>query len=291
MGDKSYTVYPNDLKYKKHRHLTYNDLQNVSKEHQHLIDIDMDTIEYRLKECIDNGSKLLDLSHLGLTNETHIQKLVEDNPKIIENIDHMFFNGNELKSLPSLKKFKKLITLDISHNKLSEIPELPVSIIEVNCGYNNVRSIKIDNLTNLQRLNCQGNKITSISGSSSLKNLICNQNRMTYIINYEQLEKLSCRLNQLTAIDVYDKLIYLDCKKNNIVSIGCSPKLETIYCDYNNVSELPSDLPMINSIFCNNNSISNIPYYTTLKHLVCSKQLKGIHKDYKLNEAKESRKY
>ena len=68
--------------------------------------------------------------------------------------------------LPDLSRFTYLQKLDCSHNQLTQLDNLPSSLIELNCSYNQL--IQLDNLpTILQKLDCSHNQLTRLDNLPS----------------------------------------------------------------------------------------------------------------------------
>ena len=89
-------------------------------------------------------------------------------------------------------------------------------------GVTNVASLEgIEHFTSLERLNCYGNKLTSLDVS---------HNPLTY---------LDCRSNQLTSLDVSTiRLCYLYCSMNQLTNLVLSSQLWIIECDNNQLTTL-----------------------------------------------------
>jgi len=92
-------VYENDLKFKSHQNINFNDknikLYSGDKNNNY------DTIHGRLQESNKNNDTYLDLSHLELIN---INNLFND--KLYNNIQFLFLNNNNLTGTIDLSKFK-----------------------------------------------------------------------------------------------------------------------------------------------------------------------------------------
>jgi len=115
----------------------------------------MEAAKERIRLVEANGSTLLDLSNLGLTQY----------PKLPLNINTLILNDNKFTTLPELTT--QLTDLYIDNNELSEIDELPI---------------------NLELLSCVNNKITKIENiPDSLKLLDC---RYNLLINEPAVPKM-----------------------------------------------------------------------------------------------------
>ena len=95
----------------------------------------------------------------------------------------------------------------------------------------------IDKYTNLKRLNCSYNELTSLDNlPQKLKNLDCSYNKLTSLDNLPQnLIELYCNGNKITSLDnLPPTLEILKCWNNQITSLdNLPPKLEVLYCNNN----------------------------------------------------------
>ena len=76
------------------------------------VDEDLDTVEYRFKECLKTGGKVLDLSNLEL------EYLPKSIPSTVENL---FCSDNNLKTLDGVQNLPSLKVIDCSSLKISSI--------------------------------------------------------------------------------------------------------------------------------------------------------------------------
>ena len=86
----------------------------------------------------------------------------------------------------------------------------------------------IEYFTSLQRLGCEGNKLTTLnlSRNTALTSLSCNGNQLTNldVSSNTALTSLSCYNNQLTSLDVRGNtaLTSLSCGRNQLTSLDVS---------------------------------------------------------------------
>jgi Leucine-rich repeat (LRR) protein len=119
-----------------------------------------------------------------------------------ENIESLDISFRNLTSLPDLNRFKKLKHLNIDGNNLTEIPELPNTLLTFSCRHNQLTSLLILNLStpNLKVLDCGDNRLTVLSRLPST------------------IEKIFCRFNLLSKIeDIPVSLIELECMDNELM--------------------------------------------------------------------------
>ena len=146
--------------------------------------------------------------------ETYLNSLPED----IETID---ISTHDLTFLPSLSRFKNLIKLNCSNNKLISLPPLNENLKELHCSNNQLTSLQPLN-ENLELLYCENNQLISLPPfNKNLKTLGCYSNQLTFLPHLnENLQNLGCGKNQLTSLpDLTENLKALYCSNNPIREI------------------------------------------------------------------------
>jgi hypothetical protein len=156
--------------------------------------------------------------------------------KFNDNIEHIYDSFEEILNL---ENYNDIIYIKSCGNKLSGLPELPNSLINMIC-HNNILSSLPELPNSLIRLDCANNNLSSLPElPNSLEILFCNNN------NISNLPKLP------------NKLTILYCWINNLFSLPEIPNsLKILYCYHNNLSSLP-ELPylILNSIYYNDNPV------------------------------------
>jgi Leucine-rich repeat (LRR) protein len=222
-----------DLKYKKHRCIDIEELQKLNKDIPELFGEDEDTLKYRIKECNNNDSISLDISHLDL-------KSIPFNIPI--NIKYLFCNHNLMKSLDNILFFKKLQILDFSNNKLTKLPELPSTLIELTCRNNYLEDIDlIIHCPNIKRIDFSYNKLNDIKLLKQLENLevlVINNNNLTDIPDLKNIKKIICKNNKICQLGRYDNMEELECNDNMLTSISNYPNLKRLYCEDNKIEKI-----------------------------------------------------
>lgn len=266
--NKDTVLYKNDLKYKKQRCVDIEYLQKIGhpilKENEIEINQDMDSLEYRFKECIINGGSTLDLSHMDL------DKLPRNMPLFIENL---FCSDNSLTSLKGIDKLTKLKVLDCSSNQLTSLKYTPKTVEEICCKNNKLQKISVENLPNLCRLDFSHNSVHSllvdVNKNVKLQIVVCNNNLLTKIPSCNSLKRLVCRYNNISETGSLQNLEELDCSHNKFVRIENYPKLQHIYCSNNNIIYI-NNLDSLTLLDCTDNPLSIIPFFKNLEDLNCS---------------------
>ena len=145
-------------------------------------------LQQRLKDAereiaAGNNFCKLTLKQLGLTTlpkipegvyELNIEKnkltTIEDGV-LPSSLRELYCNDNELVSLPSLPP--NLYNLNCSRNRLTQLPEIPPKMWKLCCYTNQLTSLpRLDHLTGLDALWCDGNKLTEIPALSNDRPLL-----------------------------------------------------------------------------------------------------------------------
>ncbi len=257
----------NDLKYKTCNNIDLKRVKGVDN-------IDRDTIEYRIMECVKNDGITLDLSHLKLTSFPQLPKVLNTTLK------YLFVSENNIQSIGNLSYLSKLVVLDLCNNKLKYLPILPDNLEELQIKHNNITNIS--NLVNcdyLKRIDCSDNNIQTIPIIDSLEILVCSQNNIEHIPSLRKLTKLVCAHNKISNISNLKLLEFLDCDGNNLTSIENFKNLKELYCSKNNI-EYIKNLDKIEVIHCYKTNVMKIEYVATLKELMCDYREKFILSKY-----------
>jgi hypothetical protein len=126
--------------------------------------------------------------------ETYLNSLPDDTK-------HIDLSKRGLTYLPDLSRFKELVILDCSFNKLTSLPHLNEKLDCLICSFNQLTSLPPLN-EKLEILDCNNNQLTSLP-----------------LLN-EKLKMLYCYNNQLTSLPhLNEKLQYLEFKFNPIYNL------------------------------------------------------------------------
>lgn len=257
VDSETISIYSNDLKYKKYNDINLNNVKNLDDK------IDHDTVEYRIKECLLDGGKTLDLSHLNLTK---FPKLPE---KIIHNAKYLFLSENNFEELNDLSVFCNVKVIDLCHNKLSKLPNMPVTLKELLVRHNKITDIScLDDCYSLRRLDCSYNHITTIPYIKTLEILLCDHNKIDALPSLPNLIKLECSHNFIYELPSLVNIEILVCDHNQITKVNNYNTLRELYCNNNKIS-LISNINKIDTLHCYKNNIKRIDYFDNLKELVC----------------------
>ncbi len=154
----------------------------------------------------------------------------------------------------------------LTYLNVENSPEL----IELECGYNTLKSLNVSKNKKLVKLGCDESELTGLNVDSNLEltHLKCDGNEFTSlnITNNSKLKELRCENNQLESLDVSKK-----------------PELTLLWCEGNKLKNLNiENNSKLNNVKCGNNKLSSliVNNNTELKELRCeSNQLKSLNVD------------
>ena len=261
---KSYVVYRNDIKYKKHRNIDMSRAiwdDDVKKDFE---EKDTDGIDYRIDECKREKSETLDLTHM---DKYCFEQLFSHQTfsNIKKSLQHIFAKYSNLKTIPNLLILKKLQTLDISCNKLKELENLPESLEELIVNDNNLTSIDIQ-LPNLKRFNGSNNMLEKFNYSNSLERLHLQNNPINVIPKLTNLYFLDISNTKITEIYSMPRLKYLDICNTEITIVPAMSSLEVLLCNNSSVNDI-SAINTIYSLEMINSKINCIHYMPNLNSI------------------------
>lgn len=201
-----------------------------------------------------SSQEKLELSGYGITGINNANMAEENKAAVLStyfnNLKVLDLSHNELGGLPNLpltleefycndNKIEGLPLLvaplkifDCSNNNISALPEFSGELVEFNCSNNNITALPNVMPTNLKVLNCSGNELTALP------------------LMPAGLEVLKCSDNNIEWLgtplpDHPDgtfpaALKEIDCSNNEIVGIGALPAgLESLNMENNKIDELP----------------------------------------------------
>lgn len=148
-------------------------------------------------------------------------------------------------------------------------------------GMEIVKLTDIDKFSNLETLDCSGNKLASLDLSKNrhLTSVNCTRNslRSLSVAGCKELRTLDCSYNSLSSLDLSSVMALesVDCSNNSLATLnvgGCSA-LRTLDCSYNKLTTLDlSKTTGIVTVNCKRNSLTSLILAdcTTLASLDCS---------------------
>ncbi len=219
----------------------------------------------------------IDFNKNGVKDENETVKSFDGRTEYRIDVDTITIYGNITRFGCKDSQIK---SLDVSGNTLLE--SLVCS------GTNNLTSLDLTKNTELDFLNCSGNKLTKldISKNTKLTEVICYRNQLSELdlSKNPELKKVECLENNLTELDLSNNpkliglycndniltslnitkntnLIYLHCFKNKLTSLDISnnKKLVILNCPNNRIQALDlSNNTMLQEFHCHHNEISSL---------------------------------
>ena len=227
-------IYKNDLKFNNNIDLEHSDFESDDIRLIYDNYKNKPKIELRIKETEMENYEYLDLSDLDIDDQYLIELFkLERIKNIIEKIIFLDLSSNRIKQMPDISKYKNIIYINLSNNKLTG-SIIDDNIIELTCHNNNISEIKSKSLL---RLNACNNLITELL-LPKIEVLIINFNKLNYLQSYINLKYLECINNQLFTINNMINLEELYVGTNNIVSIESMPKLKLLNCTNNPIDKI-----------------------------------------------------
>jgi Leucine-rich repeat (LRR) protein len=119
-------------------------------------------------------------------------------------VGHLDLAENEISAIDEIAPFKRLLSLDISHNSVDDLPvgALPPTLLHLNASYNRLEAADaVSALTQLLELNLSYNLLTScqpLEPLSQLQVLLLGGNRISSLLGLAslgRLELLDARFN------------------------------------------------------------------------------------------------
>lgn len=202
-------------------------------------------------------------------NEDGTVPLTEENLALMSSVTYLRITGADLYSLDCLKYFTGLYELDsFRGNSLGKVDLRANKMLKsIYLNYCDVTELNVEGLTNLEKLNCEGNSLKelNVKGLTNLHVLNCGSNQLTELDLSEcgGITSLSCQRNNLTSLDLSNNstIFNLECDNNNISSLDVSnlTDLEFLKCYNNPISELDvSKLTSLQFLYIQYTDISNL---------------------------------
>lgn len=207
------------------------------------------------------------------------------NGAIPKTTQYLNLSYNNLSEIPSVLECMELIELNLYNNKFTTLtlppnviicnvcnnkiniisnPILPSSLLEFYCSNNYL--CELPTIIHVTRLDCSFNriKILNIDEHNQIAYLNCNNNKMTNInvANLPSIVELNCDGNRLRVLPLLSKkLKYLNCSKNKLTSLdNCLKNVFSLFkvnCSHNQLTKLDLFGKIIHNVLnCSHNMIT-----------------------------------
>lgn len=197
-------------------------------------------------------------------------------------VSYLYVTNSSISSLEGINYFTNLVSLYCELNQLVTLDINGLSQLQVfNCSFNQLTSLNLTGLTNIKNINCGQNQLTSlnVTGFSTLLQLICYNNQLSSLTvsSLTSLQRLECNNNQLTTLNTsgLTTLQYLVCNNNLLSTLNVNglPNVTYFICGYNQLATLNvADMINLQRLDCNNNLLTTLGLngLTKLINLNCS---------------------
>ena len=195
---------------------------------------------------------------------------------------HMFTELKHLQlincNLLELPKLPNILTLDISNNKLTQLINIPETLIELNATKNNIATVNLISYINLSVLNLSSNTLHSMVlppnitelNISNTKFVITNGCTINTLSRLKKLDIEQCLIAQNGLDNLPDELTNISAsylKTINSIIINKLPgKLEHLKCINSNIQEFtfPVFPSSLKQLVIYNNKLRSIPMLTCI---------------------------
>lgn len=199
-------------------------------------------------------------------------------------------NDNEIQVSEALQVYE----LEVSQSNISNLEGVAsfTNLKTLSCITNNLTSLDVSMLPNLEFLYCSFNSISNLNiNGLNLKKLRCGNNSLNSLsVNSNFLEELNCQTNFISNLSLNCiNLKTLNCSSNSISTLNVNNliNLEVLECNSNNINNLNiSNLIKLTQLNCFSNQITslNLNNQVNLTHLFCfNNQISSLNVDNLLN--------
>ncbi len=182
--------------------------------------------------------------------------------------------GNEIYNFYDGKIEKYTIEDDIINIELNDYTSLSFlnynNLIDLNCSYNQLTELK--NLPDsLLYLNCRQNKLKKIILPPNLKTFECTYNQIERLKMPDSLEEVYCASNKIKKIvHISKNLKHFNCFDNDITNLPSLPKdLIELIVSTNKIKKLPLLNEKIKILRCGGCNIEKIDYLPESLEIIC----------------------
>lgn len=269
-NNHQYPVYRNDLKYKSLQNIDPSRAIWQDKDVENDFNKDTDSLDYRIQMCRQEKYDNIDLARL---NQQIITDFFESDfyKRHKSDIIHLFMSYSKIHTIPSLSDMTSLETLDISHNEITEIPELPPSITEV-IAHDNKLTHFTNSAPNLLRLDLSNNKINKLGEYNKLQKLYINNNKLYNLYcTYPNMRELVCCNNPISQLPDMPLLSHLECSDTSIHQIFDFMNLRSIISNRSSLSKIDR-VPKIETLEIIGSQVKNLKFFPNLKVILFNKQ-------------------
>lgn len=180
-------------------------------------------------------------------------------------------SGSSIANMTGIQSFNNLEVLNCEGNNITTLTLTALTNLEtLYCGTNpDMATLTVTGLSNLRGLYCSDNNLSAInfSGLTDLRWLECNNNAFATlnVTSLGDLRELKCSGNQLTSLSVANmsSLSLLDCCTNYLTSLDLSglDHVETLLCSQNYLTSLNvAGMEYLERVDCSENQLTTLDF-------------------------------
>lgn len=141
-------------------------------------------------------------------------------------------------------------TLNLLGKNLTKLPDIPENCRKLDCSHNKLT--ELPDLPYITSLDCSGNDISKIGNLTNCEELRCTYNVLETLPELPKCRLLYCSHNKLKALPKLPNCVDLSCKNNYLEQLPELPKCRELWCNDNFLRDLP-ELPCIVELDCSDN--------------------------------------
>jgi uncharacterized repeat protein (TIGR01451 family) len=185
-----------------------------------------------------------------------------------------------------ISEAQAVISLYLNNSSIVDITGIQsfTNLQKLDCTYNHLTSVNLQGLTSLHTLNCSENQIANlnIQGLIILQKVICHNNRLTSLNaqGLTNLQELDCHTNQLSSLSLQGSISLqkITCYYNQLTSFNVQGliNLQELNCYSNQIPNLNvQGLQNLQNLNCSSNLLPslNVQGLSNLQNLDCSSNL------------------
>ncbi|MCZ2392278.1 MAG: leucine-rich repeat domain-containing protein, partial [Chitinophagales bacterium] len=204
---------------------------------------------------------------VDMNRDGEIQQNEADRIRQLILVGNIYNVGDTISDLTGIENFKNLELLQCGFNKLTEIKlDNLTKLTTLSCPNNKLTSLDLTHLKNLTNLYCWNNQITKLDLTqlTLLKELDCSKNAIEELyINSENLSNLDISYNKLQTLDTkgFKNIQKLRAESNHLkeIKLDDCPKLEDLRLYANALESIDiTHCPKLKFLECPNNNLKSM---------------------------------
>ena len=227
--------------------------------------ISIDLSKNRIERIPNNFSKSFpNLIYLYLNDNfiSEIPEIENENESVFpQTLNVLNLSNNLLEKVPnSITSLSKLSDLDIDGNKVTHLPKLNSSLVELKAQNNKIKSIENQELNFLKEFLIFNNELKTFP--TEIKAIVNN----SFIVDHNEITEINFNSVPINSV-LSDKITVVDISFNQIETIPkeifeCLPNLQTFNAFFNKLTSIPSEIKnckKLSDLNISNNPLKKLP--------------------------------